>query len=371
MAEMIHRGLDGVVVDTTAVSQVTSETSSLVYRGYPVQELAEKCTFEEVVYLLWRGELPNREQSKQFAESERSQRALGDSLLKSIALFPKDAHPMDMLRTGVSFQGMLHPRVDQIEIDTIDDLSIELLAKTPTIVASCYRHRKGQPPIAPRKDLSFSENFFHMTFGQVPQPEVVKAFDVSMILYAEHSFNASTFTARVATSTLADVYSAIVAAICALKGPLHGGANEQVMHMLKEIGDPSKAKQYVLDALASKKKLMGFGHRVYKKGDSRAPTMQKYGLKLADVKNDHHWHDIAAVVEKTMIETKDIYPNLDYPTGPAYYLMGFDIDFFTPFFAMARIAGWCAHIKEQALSNRLIRPLSQYNGPAERKVETR
>jgi 2-methylcitrate synthase len=371
MAETIYRGLDGVVVDTTAVSQVTSETSSLVYRGYPVQELAEKCTFEEVVYLLWNGELPSRQQLDEFSQRERSQRSLDERVLKSIALFPTDAHPMDMLRSGVSVLGMLHPRMDQIEVEGIDALAMELLAKTPTITAACYRHRKGQPPIAPREDLSFSENFFHMTFGEVPAAEVVKAFDVSMILYAEHSFNASTFTARVVTSTLADVYSAVVAAIGALKGPLHGGANEQVMHMLKEIGEPSKARQFVLDALAQKRKLMGFGHRVYKQGDSRAPTMQKYGLKMAEVKNERRWHEIAAEVEKVMIETKNIYPNLDFPTGPAYYLMGFDIDFFTPFFAMARIAGWSAHIKEQAQNNRLIRPLSKYTGPAERRVQAR
>jgi 2-methylcitrate synthase len=298
-----HRGLQGIVADVTAISQVTSETSSLIYRGYPVQQLADQCSFEEVAYLLWNGELPNAAQRADFEKRERAQRQLDPRVIKSIELFPKDAHPMDMLRTAVSFLGMLHPRMDQIDLSSIDEISMELLAKTPTITAACYRMRRGQPAIAPRQDLSYSANFFHMCFGDVPAADVVKAFDVSMILYAEHSFNASTFTARVVTSTMADIYSAVVAAIGALKGPLHGGANEQVMHMLKEIGEPAKAKQYIVDALASKKKIMGFGHRVYRHGDSRAPTMQKYGLKLADAKKDRHWHELAAIVEKTMIDS--------------------------------------------------------------------
>jgi 2-methylcitrate synthase len=208
-----------------------------------------------------------------------------------------------------------------------------------------------------------------MCFNHVPDAEVLKAFEVSMVLYAEHSFNASTFTARVVTSTTADIYSAVTAAIGSLKGPLHGGANEEVMYMLKEIGEPSKAKQWVLDALAQKRKIMGFGHRVYKKQDSRAPTMDRYGRLLAKKLGDTKWHDIAEIVEKTMIETKNIYPNLDFPTGPAYYLMGFDIDFFTPLFVMARITGWSAHVIEQMQNNRLIRPLSEYTGPGEREVK--
>jgi citrate synthase len=189
-----------------------------------------------------------------------------------------------------------------------------------------------------------------------------------MILYAEHSFNASTFAARVIVSTLSDLYSAVTGAIGALKGPLHGGANEAVMYMLQEVGEPAKAQQWVKDALTQKKKIMGFGHRVYKKGDSRAPTMQRYGLQVAQLKKETKWHDIAAIVEKTMIESKGIYPNLDFPTGPAYYLMGFDIDLFTPLFVMSRITGWCAHIQEQLASNRIIRPLSEYTGTPERPV---
>jgi len=202
----------------------------------------------------------------------------------------------------------------------------------------------------------------------VPPKEVVRAFDVSLILYAEHGFNASTFTSRVITSTTSDIYSAVVGAIGALKGPLHGGANEQVMHMLKEIDDPKKAKDWMLAAIKEKRKIMGFGHRVYRKGDSRVPTMKKYAQGLGAFKGETKWQEISDILEKTMIDEKNIYPNLDFPAGPAYYLMGFDIDMFTPIFVAARITGWCAHIMEQTAGNRIIRPLCQYTGEAERKV---
>lgn len=367
-AGSIRKGLEGVVVDTTSISQVTPDTSSLIYRGYPVQELAEHCSFEEVAYLIWNGELPSRSQLDAFAKEERSHRALTPTLQDVMKQFPRDAHPMDVVRSGVSFLGMEDPTSSQISREVQAQQAMKLLAKTPTIVAAGQRLRKGQAPIAPHPGLGFSANFFHMCFGNVPADEVVKAFDVSMILYAEHSFNASTFTARVIASTLADMYSAVTGAIGALKGPLHGGANEAVMHMLQEIGEPSKAKAWIEDALKNKKKIMGFGHRVYKKGDSRAPTMQKYGLKMAEYKRETKWHDIAKIAEETMIAAKNIYPNLDFPAGPAYYLMGFDIDLFTPLFVMARMSGWTAHVIEQMADNRLIRPLSQYTGTPERKV---
>jgi 2-methylcitrate synthase len=367
---IIAKGLDGIVVDTTAVSQVTSETSSLVYRGYRAQDLADQCTFEEVAYLLWHGDLPTRPQLDEFVKTIQQHRALDPILVGAIEKFPRTSHPMDMVRTAVSWLGMEEPDSLHMDLARTRQAAITLLAKIPTIIAASYRVKHGQPIIAPRPELGLNENFFHMCFGKVPaEPLVLKTFDVSMVLYAEHSFNASTFTARVVVSTLADIYSAVTAAIGSLKGPLHGGANEEVMHMLLEIGDPSKARQWVLDALARKKKIMGFGHRVYKKQDSRAPTMMRYGKSLAAKLGQTKWFDIADVVERTMIETKNIYPNLDFPTGPTYYLMGFDIDFFTPLFVMSRITGWCAHIMEQMQNNRLIRPLSEYNGPDERSVK--
>lgn len=367
-APNIRKGLEGVIVDSTSISKVMPEINALVYRGYPVQDLAELCTFEEVAWLIWHGELPTADQLASLQKSERSRRAISPNLLEIIERFPKNSHPMDAVRTAVSYLSMEDRCMEKNDNATNLERSIDLLAKIPTIIGAFYRIRKGQSPISPRDDVSIAENFFHVCFGKIPQPEIIKAFDVSLTLYAEHGFNASTFAARVIVSSLSDLYAGVVGGIASLKGPLHGGANEAVMHMLKEIDDPSKAEQWILDALAQKRKIMGFGHRVYKKGDSRAPTMQKYGLKMAEVTGETKWHKIAAILEKTMIEKKGIYPNLDFPAGPAYYLMGFDIDMYTPIFVAARITGWTAHIMEQLASNRLIRPLSHYTGYGERKV---
>ncbi len=360
------KGLAGVIVDETKVSKVMPEINSLVYRGYPVQELAELCSFEEVAYLLVHDDLPTQSQLNDFAAKEKKYRELSEHLQQVIALFPPDAHPMDKVRTGISYFGMEDKLIWENDAQTNRDKFMLLLAKIPTIIAYAYRQEKGQAPIPPSDTLSFSENFFYMCFGEVPAPEVVKAFDVSMILYAEHSFNASTFTTRVITSTLSDLYSAVVGGVGALKGPLHGGANEQVMHTMLEIEDPSKAKQWMLDALQEKRKIMGFGHRVYTNGDSRVPTMKKYMEQMASSKKGEKWVEMYEILEQTMVEQKGIYPNLDFPTGPAYYMMGFDIKWFTPLFVMSRITGWSAHIIEQAGDNRLIRPLSEYKGEAQR-----
>jgi 2-methylcitrate synthase len=369
MSELtVKKGLEGVVVDETSISKVMPDINALVYHGYPVQDLADQCSFEEVAYLLWHGELPNKAQLEDFKKLESSQRELSPELLKTIELYPKFSHPMDTIRTSTSFLGLEDKRIWDNSPSTNYDKSVSLLAKIPTAIAADYRFKKGLKPIAPKADLGISENFFHMCFGEVPHQDIVRAFDASLTLYAEHSFNASTFAARVITSTTTDLHSAVTGAIGALKGPLHGGANEQVMYMLKEIGSVANAEKWITDALVQKKKIMGFGHRVYKKGDSRAPTMNKYGLQVAKIKGDTQWHEISAIVEKVMIEKKNIYPNLDFPAGPAYYLMGFEIDMFTPIFVMSRITGWTAHIMEQTASNRLIRPLSQYNGKSERKV---
>ena len=367
--DTIKRGLEGVVVDTSSISKVMPETNSLTYRGYPVQDLAEHSSFEEVAYLLLNEDLPSAAELSAFMLKERGQRVLSKDLMSTIRLFPKKAHPMDTVRTGVSFLGMEDPDIWSFDRVHNYQKAQNLLAKIPTIIAADYRCRTGKEPIAPRGDLGLSENFFNMCFGEVPHKDIVKAFDVSLILYAEHGFNASTFTSRVVTSTMSDMYSAVTAGIGSLKGPLHGGANEQVMHMLKEIDDPKKAREWMLDALATKKKIMGFGHRVYKSGDSRVPTMSLYGRKLADIKGVKKWHEISDILQQVMLEKKDIHPNLDFPAGPAYFLMGFDIEMFTPIFVMARIAGWAAHVMEQAANNRLIRPLQQYAGPAERKVK--
>ena len=362
------KGLEGAVIDTSSVSKVNPETNSLIYRGYPVQDLAELCRFEEVAYLMYYGELPSQSQLLAFEKRERSERSISATLLGVIKALPKNCHPMDSIRTAVSFLGCEDSRIWAKDSETQIDKAIKLFAKIPTMVAADYRFKKGQDFIAPNPELSFSENFFHMCFGKVPDAKIVKAFDVSMVLYAEHSFNASTFTSRVVTSTESDIYSATVAGIGALKGPLHGGANEQVMHMMKEIADPARAEQWMLDALAQKKKVMGFGHRVYKSGDSRVPTMKKYAQIMAEVTREPKWMLMYESLEKVMVEKKKIYPNLDFPAGPAYYMMGFEIDFFTPLFVMSRTTGWSAHIMEQAASNRIIRPLSEYIGSPQRPV---
>ncbi|HYF07901.1 MAG TPA: citrate/2-methylcitrate synthase, partial [Acetobacteraceae bacterium] len=303
-----------------------------------------------------------------FQQEERSNRALSPALLRVIREFPKDAHPMDAIRSAVSFMGMEDPESADNAIPATRRKAMRLFAKIPAAVAAAHRASKGQEPIAPDPKLPFCENFFHMVFGRVPQPEVIRAFDVSMILYAEHTFNASTFTARTVTSTGADIHGAVTAAIAALKGPLHGGANEAVMHMLKEIGGPDKAAEWIKDKFDHKALVMGFGHRVYKNGDSRVPTMTKYAERMAEVVGDKRWMETSRVLAEIMLREKKIHPNLDFPAGPAYYLMGFDIPLFTPIFVCSRITGWAAHVFEQMADNRLIRPLSWYTGPEQRPV---
>ncbi len=363
-----RKGLEGVIVDESSVSKVMPEINALVYYGYPVQDLAENCSFEEVAYLLLNGELPNQTELSSFIQNEKTYRTISDKLKTLIKLFNNKCHPMDSLKTAVSFLGTEDSDAGSLSRESNYIKSIKLLAKIPIIVAADFRSRQGKNIIDPRNDLSIAENFFYMCFNEVPNEYVIKAFDVSMILYAEHTFNASTFTARVVISSLSDIYSAVTGAIGSLKGPLHGGANEAVMHTMKEINDPNNAKAWLETALKNNTKIMGFGHRVYKKGDSRVPTMQKYMLKMAEIKGQDKWAKIYHILKDHMLKEKNIHPNLDFPTGPAYYMMGFNIETFTPIFVISRITGWTAHIMEQLKDNRLIRPLSQYIGPNERKV---
>ncbi|CAM3220190.1 bifunctional 2-methylcitrate synthase/citrate synthase [Rhodothermus bifroesti] len=364
----VRKGLEGVIADESAISNVIPEKRALYYRGYPVHALAEQCRFEEVAYLLLYGELPTQAQLEAFAQEERRQRNLDASVRHLLALIRSDAAPMDVLRTAVSLIGANDPDASSTDLEAIRRKSIGLLAKLPTIVAADRRRRQGLNIIPPREDLTFAENFFHMYFGEVPSAEVIKAFDVSLILYAEHSFNASTFAARVIVSTLSDYYSAITGAIGALKGPLHGGANEAVMRMLQRFRSAEEARRWAEDALARKEKIMGFGHRVYRYGDSRVPIMERYTRQLAERLGHRELMAIYDALQEVVVQQKGIYPNLDYPTGPAYYMMGFDIETYTPIFVMSRVAGWSAHVIEQLAHNRIIRPLSRYVGPAERSV---
>ena len=368
MSEEIKKGLLGIVVDETTVSHVVPELSALTYRGYTVQELCDKCDFEEVAYLVLNGDLPNKKQLKKFIKDERSERKLSKQILANIQKMPKNAHPMDVIRTCVSLMALEDKDTKDNSPKANMRKAMKIFAKTPTAVAAYFRCRKGKKIISPDKKLSFSENFFKMMFGKVPDKEIVRAFDISLILYAEHSFNVSTFTARTITSSLSDLHGAITGAIASLKGPLHGGANEAVMHMMKEIGKPEKAKAWIENALEKKKVVMGFGHRVYRTGDSRVPTMKHYMFKVAKLLKKEKYPKIYEILEKVMLEKKNIHPNVDFPCGPTYYMMGIDIDFYTPIFVMSRITGWSAHIMEQHTSNKLIRPLSKYKGEEVRKV---
>ncbi len=368
MSEEIKKGLLGIVVDETTISHVVPELSALTYRGYTVQELCDKCDFEEVAYLVLNGELPNKSQLKKFKKQERSERKLSKQILNDIKKMPRNAHPMDVIRTCVSLMALEDKDTKDNSPKANMRKAMRIFAKTPTAVAAYFRTRKGKSIIAPSKKLSFSENFFKMMFNKVPDKEIVRAFDISLILYAEHSFNVSTFTARTITSSLSDLHGAITGAIASLKGPLHGGANEAVMHMMKEIGKPEKAKAWIENALNKKKVVMGFGHRVYRTGDSRVPTMKHYMFKVAKLLKKEKYTRMYEILEKVMLQRKNIHPNVDFPCGPTYYMMGIDIDFYTPIFVMSRITGWSAHIMEQHASNKLIRPLSKYRGAEVREV---
>lgn len=358
-------GLEGVIAGETAISTVEG---GLSYRGYPVGELAEKKSFDDVAYLLLHGELPTADESKAFHVRIASTRALPAAIESIIAAMPKDAVPLDVLRTVVSALAAFDP-------DTTDNSHAanlrkaeRLLGQMPTAIARFYRQSKGLPPILPRSDLSHASNFLWQIRGTEGSPEEVKALDVSLTLYAEHEFNASTFTARVIVSTMADLHAAITGAIGALKGPLHGGANEKVMDVLFAAGGPDTAEAWTIAALAKKERIMGFGHRVYKSGDVRAGILKLYAAALAGKVNAEKWERTADIIETVMAREKTMFPNLDWPAGRLYHAMGLEIPVYTPMFAMSRIAGWAAHVDEQLGANRLIRPRSIYLGQPVRRV---
>ena len=368
MSDEVKKGLLGIVVDETTISQVMPEINSLTYRGYTVQELCDKCSFEEVAYLVLNGELPNKKQLKRFEREEKANRKLSKQILDDISKMPKKAHPMDVIRTAVSLMALEDKETKDNSPKANMRKAMRIFSQAPTAVAAFFRVRKGKMIIRPNNKLSFAENFLNMMFGKVPNKEIVRAFEISLILYAEHSFNVSTFTARTITSSLSDIHGAITGAIASLKGPLHGGANEAVMHMMKEIKKPERAKAWLDKALAEKRVIMGFGHRVYRSGDSRVPTMRHYLFKVAKLLKKEKYTQIYEILEKEMIARKNIHPNVDFPCGPTYYMMGIDIDFYTPIFVISRITGWSAHIMEQHASNKLIRPLSKYKGNEHREV---
>jgi 2-methylcitrate synthase/citrate synthase II len=360
-------GLEGVIAGETAISTVED---GLRYRGYPVTELAETCNFDEVAYLLLYGELPTAAQLKQFQVRVHAARRLTQPIRDLLAALPKWTPPLDALRTCVS--ALAH--FDQDAPDNSHESNVRkaerLLAQLPVAICDHYHYARGEHPVPASQELGQAANFLYMLRGKEPKPEDVKALDVSLILYAEHEFNASTFAARTIVSTESDLHSAIAGAIGALKGRLHGGANEKIMDILRPIGEPAKAEAWVRDALARKERIMGFGHRVYKAGDVRAGILKEYARQAGSRIGESKWEEIAEVIERVMAAEKKMYPNLDWPAGRLYYALGLEVPLYTPIFAMSRVAGWSAHVIEQLDHNRLIRPRALYNGPPLRHVKS-
>ena len=364
--ETYSPGLEGVVAGETAISTVTG---GLRYRGYPVVELAAKSTFDEVAYLLLHGELPTRTQLAQFNQRLAAAQKLPAVLSELLTKLPKNAVPMDVLRTGVSLLASYESELDDSSAPANLRKAERLLAQIPLIIVEYFRATKGQSVVSPRPELGFAANLMYMLKGTPPSTLDAKAFDVSLILYAEHEFNASTFTARVVCSTEADLHSSITAAIGALKGRLHGGANEKVMDMLLATGGPDNAEAWIRSAIARKEKIMGFGHRVYKTGDVRARVLKEYSQQAAQRAGTTQWEAAAETIEKVLETEKNLFPNLDWPAGRLYHSLGLEVSLYTPFFVASRITGWAAHVVEQQAHNRIMRPRGIYVGPDEKPVK--
>ena len=359
-------GLEGVLAGETALCQVDEGDGGLRYRGYAIGDLAEQATFEEVAHLLLFGKLPTKEELQDFSAQLSRDWPLPGPVEAFIGIVPPTAHPMDILRTGVSLLGMADPDAADGTREANLRKSVRLLAQVPVLIAGAHRLAQGKRQVQPRADLGFAANLLYLLTDRQGGEEaktMARVLDVSLILYAEHEFNASTFAARVAASTMTDLHAAITAAIGTLKGPLHGGANEAVASMLLEIKSRDRAEHWVREALASKRRVMGFGHRVLKRGDPRSLIIQRHAEALSRTCGDTRWYDIATILDRLMQQEKGLHPNLDFYTAVAYLLMGIPRDLYTPVFVCSRIAGWCAHVIEQQDHNRLIRPRALYTGP--------
>jgi 2-methylcitrate synthase/citrate synthase II len=357
-------GLEGVPAGKTAISEIDSAHSSLQYRGYDVHQIAEHGTYEEAAYLLLYGALPTQKELSAFCERLSSQRTVPQAIYDAIAAMPKGTLPMDSIRSCFSLLAAYDPDYTSPATDHAANLrkAERIIAKAGTMVANGYRITKGQKPLDPKPEHSAAQHLLYLLNGEEPDEYTRKIFDTSMILYAEHTFNASTFACRVCVSTLSDLYSGIVTGIGTLRGPLHGGANEEAMRMLLDIKSPSEAKAWIEDALSGKKKIMGFGHREYKNGDSRAMYLTKLAKDLGARKGNTKWGEIADILEATMLEKKNLRPNVDFPAAYTYYLLGIPIELYTPIFVTSRVAGYSAHAIEQLANNRLIRPKSIFEG---------
>jgi 2-methylcitrate synthase len=364
----LSKGLEGVVANETRLGDVRGQEGQLIYCGYDINELAGKVSFEEVIYLLYHNKLPNRVELDDLKKQLSSERQLPDQVIEFLKSTPKTALPIDVLRTAVSMLGLHDPTItidDSLEASTRRAISIT--AKVGVIIAYFHRARHGLhlPPV--REDLSEAAHFLYLLDGEIPSEKKTKTLDLAYVLHAEHGMNASTFSARVTISTLTDIYSAITAAIATLKGPLHGGANEGVIHMLQEIGSPEKVDAYIEHALAEKKKIMGIGHRVYKVLDPRAPILKAMAVQLSAELGEPKWIEMSERIAALMKEKKGLHANVDFYSATFYYSLGIPTDLFTPIFAISRTAGWTAHVLEQLADNRLYRPLSQYNGEPDGK----
>lgn len=356
------RGLEGVVAATTSISSIIDDT--LTYVGYNIDDLAENASFEEVIYLLWHLKLPNKAELAELKQELADNMELPKEVIASFKTYPiQSVHPMAALRTAVSSLGLYDEEADVMEEAANYRKAIRLQAKMPALVAAFARVRKGLEPVAPRKDLGFAANFLYMLTGNEPEEIAVEAFNKALVLHADHELNASTFTARVCVATLSDVYSGVTAAIGALKGPLHGGANEQVMKMLTEIGSVENVDSYIHEKLANKEKIMGFGHRVYRQGDPRAKHLKAMSEKLTKLTGEPQYYEMSTKIEDIVTSEKHLPPNVDFYSASVYHSLGIDHDLFTPIFAVSRVSGWLAHILEQYSDNRLIRPRAEYTGP--------
>jgi 2-methylcitrate synthase len=355
-------GLAGVVAGETEICWV-DPNAGLMYRGYDIHDMAEKASFEEVAYLLLNGELPNMDQLGRFTRDIASERELPAPILKMLRLFPRGAHPMDVLRTGVSMLGAFDKELNDHSHPANIRKAIRLIARVSTLIADGFRISQGEEPLSERPDLPMAGSFFYKLRGEVPPAWKIRMLDTIFVLYADHEFNASTFAARVTASTLADMYAAVTSACATLKGPLHGGANEESMKMLDEIKTPDRAEAWLKEQLAKKAKIMGFGHRVYKTGDSRVPIMREIGRDLGKRTGKEQWIPICEELERVMEREKNLYCNVDLYAAPVLTMLGFASELNTPIFAASRVAGWCAHVVEQHDHNRLIRPRSLYTGP--------
>lgn len=357
-------GLEGVIGGITTISEIVSETSTLIYRGYNVHDLATHGCFEETAYLLIMGHMPNQAELNEFKKKLSEERNVPNAVYDAIRGLPKTAHPMDMAKVGFAVLSSFDPDYEAAPTDHDANVrkAVRIIAKASTIIGNGYRILRGKDVLEPKSEYSVAENFLYLTTGEAPNAETARVMDASLTLYAEHGFNASTFACRVTVATLSDLYSGIVSGIGTLKGPLHGGANEEAMKMLQEIGSVENAEPWIRDALTNKKKIMGFGHREYKKRDPRAIYFSRLAKDLAAQKGQPHWAEMAQILEDIMEKEKGIYPNVDFPAAYAYYVLGIDIELYTPIFVMSRVSGWSAHMIEQLDNNRLIRPSCIYEG---------